>query len=112
MPLSVPQRRMPRRARRARRRAWPWGCRRGQDRHNEAGRAEAALRGVVLDEARHHRVDLVAVLERLDRGDLLALRVAGGAGAGVDGLAVDVHRAGAAVRRVADVLAPGEVQLS
>ncbi len=79
--------------------------------HDEAGRAEAALLGVVLDERRRHRVELAAVDEALGRLDLLALCLQRQHGAGVDGFAVEHHGAGAAGAAVADALAAGDIEV-
>src|SRR5215218_4008485 len=57
--------------------------------HDEAGRAEAALLGVVLDEGRLERMELGGPAEPLDGLDGPALGLDGEHGAGVDGLAVE-----------------------
>src|SRR3954466_16387624 len=77
-------------------------------RHDLPGGAVAALERVVLDERPLHRVQLVAVGEPLDRGDL----VPGGRHrqrqAGQHPAAVDPHGAGPAGALVAALLAAGE----
>src|SRR5258707_5473035 len=69
--------------------------------HQHARRAEAALQTVLLGEALLHRMELAALLQALDRGDLRAVGLHREHGAGFDRLAVEVHRAGAAVARIA-----------
>src|SRR5258706_4037773 len=69
--------------------------------HQHARRAEAALQTVLLGEALLHRMELAALLQALDRGDLRAVGLHREHGAGFDWLAVEVHRAGAAVARIA-----------
>ena len=65
------------------------------------GRAEAALRGVVVDERLLDRREALGCAEPLDRRDLAAVRVGDGEEARAARLAVDEHRAGAAAALVA-----------
>ena len=78
----------------------------GEERHDEAGRAEAALRAVAVDHGPLHRVQAaVLALQVLDREELAAVELAHELDAGVDGTVADRpvlepahgHRAGAAV---------------
>ena len=120
----------------ARRRPWPrrrpWGrcrsgrgCRRrrcctsssvglavaleqGRAAHDHARRAEAALHGVVGDERLLDRVQLLAVGQALDGGDLARADVEDERHARADRRAVEVHGAGAARAAVAHDLGPGQ----
>src|SRR5258706_15524060 len=69
--------------------------------HQHARRAESALQAVLLGEALLHRMQLAALLQALDRGDLGAVGLHREHRAGFDRLAVEVHRAGAAMDRIA-----------
>src|SRR5882762_9814158 len=69
--------------------------------HQHARRAESALQTVLLGEALLHRMELARLLQALDRGDLGAVGLHREHGAGFDRLAVEVHRAGAAMARIA-----------
>jgi hypothetical protein len=53
------------------------GLQRVYRKHQEAGRAEAALKRMMSDECILHRVQFVAVREAFDRSDTLALRLDG-----------------------------------
>jgi hypothetical protein len=68
--------------------------------NHESGSAEAALRGIVIDEGLLERMQLVTFHQRLDGRDLLSLRLDGKHGAGVDSLVVEHDGAGAALGRV------------
>src|SRR2546426_11150070 len=80
--------------------------------HHHARRAEAALQPVAVVEGHLHRVQL-AVLRRqaLDGGDLGAMHLCGQHVAGLHRLAIDVHGAGTALRRVAADVRAGEAQV-
>ncbi len=78
---------------------------------DEAGRAEAALLGVVLHEGGGHGIESAVAGQRLGRLDLAALGFQGQHGAGVDRLAVEHDGAGAAGAAVADALAAGDVEV-
>ena len=75
---------------------------------DEAGRAVAAHQAVVLVEGVGHA--LLAGVEALQGLDRLALARDGQRGAGVDRVAVDDRRAGAAARAIADPLGAGHVE--
>src|SRR5436305_703355 len=79
--------------------------------HHEAGRAEAALLGVVLDERHGERMEISGPRETFDRLDRLALDVDRELAARVDCLAVENDRAGPAGAAVADPLGAGELEL-
>src|SRR5258706_2170970 len=80
-------------------------------RHDHSRLAVAALRHVVLDPGLLHLVQLAAFGEAFDGGDLLPGSSADREGAGADGRAVDVDRAGAALRDAATVFRAGEADL-
>src|SRR5439155_14804818 len=80
-------------------------------RHYEARRAVAALEGVVLVEGTLDMVELAVRGEAFDRRDLGAVGLHGEDGAGLDRLAVDQDRAGAAGGRVAADVRAGEPEL-
>jgi hypothetical protein len=67
--------------------------------HDLTALAVAALRHVMLDPGcMHGGTDAVgAIGRRFDRGELLALGIGDGRDAGADGLAIQMHRAGAAL---------------
>src|SRR5882724_2613094 len=69
--------------------------------HQHARRAESALQTVLLGEALLHRMELAALLQALDRGDLGAVGLDGEHRARLHRIAVEDHGARAAVRRVA-----------
>src|SRR5690242_8388694 len=79
--------------------------------HEHARRAESALQAVLLGEALLHRMELAALLQAFDRGDLAAVRLHGEHGARLHRLAVQVHRAGAAVAGVAADVGPGHAEV-
>ena len=81
-------------------------------RHQHAGRADAALRRAVPQEGALQAVRLAGRNGRqpLDGGDLAADGGGGGRQAGADRLAVQQHRAGAAVAAIAADLGAGQVQ--
>src|SRR5258707_7183716 len=81
----------------------------GRDDH--AGRAEAALKTVVLVEGLLHRVELVAGSEALDGGDAGAGDLDGERGARLHRDAIDQHQAGAALRSVAADVGAGQPEL-
>ena len=64
----------------------------------------------MLVEGLLHRMELAVRCEPLDRRDLEAVRLNGEHRARLHGLAVDEHRAGAARRRVAADLRPGQAE--
>ena len=78
---------------------------------DEAGRAEAALLGVVLDEGGRHGVELPPPPSDSAVLDVLAAGLEGEHGAGVDRAAVEHDGAGAAGAAVADALAAGHVEV-
>src|SRR5262249_8013105 len=78
---------------------------------HEAGRAEAALLGVELGERGRYLIEPAVGVERLSGLDVLATRLQGQHRAGVDRLAVDHDRAGAASAAIADALAAGHVEI-
>src|SRR5262249_49755235 len=79
--------------------------------HQLARRAEAALRRVVRHERLLERVQRAVLDQTFDRLDRPAVHPGGELAAGVDGLAVDEHGAGAALAAVAADLGAGEIQL-
>src|ERR1044072_1813602 len=70
-------------------------------RHQHARGAESALQAVLLGEALLHRMELAALLQPLDRGDLRAVGLHGEHRARLDRVAVEDHGACPAVRGVA-----------
>jgi hypothetical protein len=72
--------------------------------HHHAGGAVAALEGLRVVERLLDGMQLAVLGEALDGRDLAALAAEGGHQAGVERLAVEPHRAGAAVARVAAFL--------
>src|SRR5689334_2264964 len=79
--------------------------------HDHARLAIAALRHVVLQPGLLHLVQLPALREAFDGGDLLAGGRAHRKGARAHGRAVDVHGAGAALRDAATVFGASESDL-
>src|SRR6185437_6592640 len=73
----------------------------GRRRHDHAVDAIAALRRLLVDEGLLDGMRLVDGAETLDGGDLLARRQGDREGAGAHRLAVDDHRAGAALSETA-----------
>ena len=97
----------------------PRGCRRRSararaqqrgGRDDEAGRAEAALHRAGRDERALHRVQLAVRREPLDRHDLAAVGLRAVHEARADELAVEQHRAGAALALLAGVLRAGQAE--
>ena len=82
----------------------------GLGRHDESGRAVAALLAVVVDEGRRDRMRL-AVGDAFDGLNVLALRVDGQNGATVHGFPVEDDGAGAAGGPVAHALGAGQIQM-
>ena len=80
--------------------------------HQEAGRAEAALVAVLLDEGLLDGVELVPVRQAFDRLDRPAVGADGQIHAGVDRLAVEMDGAAAALPRSQTFLAPVRSSLS
>ena len=76
------------------------------------GRAEAALHAALVEEGGLERVQLAAVREPLDRGDLAAVGLQREVGARVHRPAVDQHHAGAALGVVAALLGAGQPELA
>ena len=74
------------------------------DGHDHAGGAEAALEAGGVAELPLHRVQVVRRAEALDRGDLAAVGAERGRDAAVHRIAVEPHRAGAAIACVAALL--------
>ncbi|MNO59771.1 hypothetical protein D3C76_503670 [compost metagenome] len=91
----------------------------GEQRHDEAGGAETALRAVAVDHGLLHAVQLAAVLEVVDADELLAVQRGNESQAGVEGAIADAlgafradqladhHGAGAAVAGGAALLGAG-----
>ena len=78
--------------------------------HDLAGRAVAALKPVVIEEGRLHRMEVVASGEALDGQHLGAVEARGEREAGIDPAPVDEDGAGAALAAVAALLGACEVQ--
>src|SRR5947199_8204710 len=78
---------------------------------HEAGRTEAALLRVVVNERLLDRVQLVALHQALDGRDATTLRFDGEYRAGISRLAVNDDRASAAGGAVTDALRPREVEV-
>src|SRR5712691_13051033 len=78
------------------------------DRHDHAGRAEAALEPVLLPEPLLDRVELAVLRQPFDRHDVGAVRLDGEEIAGLDGLAVHEDRARPALAGVTADVRPGE----
>ena len=76
----------------------------GGARHDHAGGAEAALERLRIEKGLLHRVQLVAVGQPLDGGDLVVRAAEGRHEAGVIWLAVEPDGAGAAIALVAALL--------
>jgi hypothetical protein len=79
-------------------------------RANLPRRAVPALRAVVLDEGRLHRVELIPLRQPLDRRDLPALQGGGEGQARQDAPPVNEHRAGPALALVAPLLRAGQLE--
>src|SRR5262249_48190942 len=80
--------------------------------HDHARRAEAALQGVHLAKRILQGMELaIGPRDALDGEDLGALRLRGKYRAGFDRLAVEVDGTGAAMRRIAADVRPGEIEL-
>ena len=77
-------------------------------RHDHAGRAKAALQGMVLAERRLHRVELVAFGEPLDRDDVGPRGLRRQHRARFDRAAVEVNDAGTALTRIASNMGSGQ----
>ena len=73
-------------------------------RHDQAWRAEAALKPLRLQEGLLHRMQLAIRGQAFDRRDRTVFGAIGGKNATVHRVAVDQHRAGAAIARVASLL--------
>ena len=71
----------------------------------------AALQTVIVAEGGLHRVQLVALGDAFDRGDVGAVGLAREHGAGLHRLAVDMDDAGAALAGVAADMGPGEAEV-
>ncbi len=94
--------------------AGPAGLRLGEHadgRADLAGRAVAALEGVVLDEGGLQRMQGTRRAQAFDRHDLVVLVHDGEGQARVDAPAVDQHGTGAALPVVAALLGAGQVQV-
>jgi hypothetical protein len=79
--------------------------------HHHAGRAEAALQGVVIDERLLHRMEPLALGESLDRRDLLAACIHREGHAARDDFAIEPHGTCGARAAVAADLGAGESEL-
>jgi hypothetical protein len=86
--------------------------RRRGGRHHHAGGAVAALEGLRVMEGLLDGMQLAVLAEAFDGGDLLALAAEGRHQAGVEGMAVQPHRAGAAVAGIAALLDPEHFQVA
>src|SRR3954453_21177843 len=84
------------------------GLQRVYRKHQEAGRAEAALERMMGDEGLLHGVQFVAVGETFDRSDALALRLDREHQAGSYRIIVEDHRARAADAVLATDMRPGQ----
>ena len=78
---------------------------------DESGRAEAALRSIVVDECLLDRMKFFALHEGFDCGDCLTLRLNRQNRASVDRAIVEKHRAGAAFAAVTHALGARYIQL-
>ena len=85
--------------------------RRGR-RHHHAGGAVAALEGLRVVEGLLDWMQLAVLGEALDGGDLAALAAEGGHQTGMERLAVQPHRAGAAVAGIAALLDAEDFQVA
>ena len=65
-------------------------------RHDHAGGAEAALKGLVLEKSLLHGIELAVLRETFDRQHVFAFDVGREGEAGADGFAVDQYGAGTA----------------
>src|SRR5581483_3241764 len=83
----------------------------GRHRHDHAALAIAALGYVVGDPGLLHLVQGAVVRQSLDRGDLLADRLAHRNSAGADGDSVNVDGAGAALCNAATVFGAGQANI-
>ena len=84
----------------------------GRCRHDHACGAEAALKGLRIEERLLHRVELAVAGEPFDGGDLVPGAAEGGHQAGMEGHAVEPDGAGAAVALVAALLDAEEAELA
>jgi len=82
----------------------------GRASHDETGRAESALLGVVVHKSLLDFVHLFRAADPFDGRDFTAFGLDGKHGAGINRVAIDQHRAGAAGAAVANFLATGEVE--
>ena len=80
-------------------------------RHDHARRAEAALQAVIVAECRLHRVQLVALGDAFDGGDVGAVGLSDQHGAGFHRPAIDMDDAGAALAGVASDMRAGESEM-
>ena len=79
--------------------------------HDHAGRAEPALQGMIVAERLLHRMQGVAVRDGLDGQHRAAFGLHRQQGASLDGLAVDMDDAGAALAGVAADMRAGQTEL-
>ena len=84
----------------------------GRCRHDHACGAEAALKGLRIEEGLLHRVELAVAGEPFDGGDLVPGAAEGGHQAGMERHAVEPDGAGAAVALVAAFLDAEEAELA
>jgi hypothetical protein len=82
----------------------------GHRRHDLAGRTEAALETVMVDEGLLDRVQRIAVRQPLDGRDLTAVDGGGKHHAGIHPPAIEVDGAGAALAEIAALLGAGEAE--
>ena len=80
--------------------------------HDHAGAAESALKARRIEKGLLHRVQLAVAREPFDGGDRVSGAAKSGDQAGVIGHAVEPHRAGAAIARVAPLLHAEEAELA
>ena len=84
----------------------------GGHRHHHAGRAVAALEGLCVVERLLHRVELPVLGQALDGRHFAPFGAKGGHQAGMEWLAVQPHRAGAAIAGVAAFLDAKDLQVA
>jgi hypothetical protein len=83
----------------------------GQQPHrgtNLSRRAVTALKAIILNKRRLHRMELIVLRQSLDRRDLFAFTSRGQRQAGENAPSVDENRAGSALALVAAFLRTGE----
>ena len=81
-------------------------------RHDHAGGAEAALEGLRIVKRLLHRMQFAVRGQPLDRGDLATFASERRHQTGMEGLAVDMHGAGAAIAGVAALLDAEHIEIA